>query len=232
MAKDPAFLFYSNDFLTGIADLTMEERGQYITILCLEHQKGRLSDKAINMVCHGIASADVLSKFSQDENGLWYNVRLEEEIQKRKQHSDKQRDRAKDGWKKRKDVQCHGNATAMPLENENESIVFNNNGMFKKEDCGELPEIMSGSIQELLKFTKNKKVSINQIRALWPVFLTQNVTGKKYYANIEAVHSHFMNWIKNQSFEELKAGAEINQADEKIRQALKNAQNARNGITA
>ena len=43
MERDPAFLFYSSDFLSGIADLNMEERGQYITLLCVQHQKGRLN---------------------------------------------------------------------------------------------------------------------------------------------------------------------------------------------
>jgi len=128
--KDPAFLFYSSDFLSGVQDLTMEERGQYITLLCLQHQKGRLTEKMVRLchgICHGIISADVLAKFETDENGYLYNVRLEAEIEKRKQHSDKQRVRALDGWKKRKESVCHGNATAyataMPLENENENII-------------------------------------------------------------------------------------------------------------
>ena len=126
MAKDPAFLFYASDFLTGVQDLTFEERGQYITLLCIEHQKGRLSDKLIKLSV-GNATADVMAKFKQDENGLFYNERLEQEIEKRKKHSEKQRDRALEGWKKRKNGQNHGNATAMPLENENENRIINKN---------------------------------------------------------------------------------------------------------
>ena len=120
MAKDPAFLFYPSDFLTGVSDLTMEERGIYITLLCLQHQKGRLSEKMIRL-CHGIIPADVLQKFSIDENGLYYNVRLEQEIEKRKQHSEKQRNRALDGWKKRKNNDATADATALPLENRNKN---------------------------------------------------------------------------------------------------------------
>lgn len=100
--KDPAFLFYASDFITGIQDLTMEERGQYITLLCIEHQKGRLSKKLIQLSV-GNVTADVLSKFKVDENGLYYNERLEVEMEKRREHSDKQRVRALDGWKKRKE---------------------------------------------------------------------------------------------------------------------------------
>lgn len=122
MAKDPAFLFYSSDFLSGVTDLTMEERGQFITLLCIQHQKGRLTEKMIKISAPGV-SKDVLEKFKVDESGLYYNERLEVEREKRIQHSEKQRQRAIEGWKKRKAEQSDGkataNATALPLENEN-----------------------------------------------------------------------------------------------------------------
>ena len=135
MAKDPAFLFYTNDFLTGVQDLTMEERGQYITLLCLQHQKGHLTEKMIRLSC-GNAAADVLSKFRQDDGGLFYNERLELEIEKRSAHGEKQKQRAIEGWKKRKESsinqlnnentsESHGNAAALPLENEN--VIENRN---------------------------------------------------------------------------------------------------------
>ncbi|MDX5585950.1 MAG: hypothetical protein QNK20_13740 [Aureibaculum sp.] len=101
MGKDPAFLFYSSDFLTGVSDLTMEERGQLITLLCLHHQKGRLTKKLID-ISVPIVSKDVMAKFIKDKNGLYFNKRLEEEAEKRRKHSEKQSQRAIDGWKKRK----------------------------------------------------------------------------------------------------------------------------------
>jgi len=82
MGKNPAFLFYSADFLNGCVDLTMEERGQYITMLCLQHQKGSLSEKTIRL-CLGSVSVDVLSKFDRDENGNYVHKRLQEELVKR-----------------------------------------------------------------------------------------------------------------------------------------------------
>ena len=127
MAKDPAFLFYSSDFLTGVSDLTFEERGQYITLLCLHHQKGRLSKKVISIAIQSV-SADVMSKFKKDKKGFFYNERLEEEAKKRAEHSEKQRNRALDGWKKRRaQSDTTANATALPLEsvNENENRVIN-----------------------------------------------------------------------------------------------------------
>jgi 5-methylcytosine-specific restriction endonuclease McrA len=82
MAKDPAFLFYSSDFLSGVTDLTMEERGQYITLLCLQHQKGPLSEKTIRLTV-GSVSVDVLAKFEKDNEGRYFNERLKSEIEKR-----------------------------------------------------------------------------------------------------------------------------------------------------
>lgn len=82
MAKDPAVLFYCSDFLTGTTGLTMDERGQYITLLCLQHQQGHLSEKTIRLAV-GSPSVDVLSKFKKDESGLFFNERMEEETERR-----------------------------------------------------------------------------------------------------------------------------------------------------
>ena len=135
MGKDPAFLFYSKDFLSGIQDLTMEERGQYITLLCLQHQKGRLTKKAIDIICHGNATADVMAKFRQDDGGLFFNPRLEEETIKRQKHCEKQSERAKDGWNKRKNdaaAYTTAYAVAMPLVNANVNAIVNEDVNTKK----------------------------------------------------------------------------------------------------
>ncbi len=43
MAKDPAFLFYYQDFLVGTTFMTLEERGAYITLLCYLADKGKIT---------------------------------------------------------------------------------------------------------------------------------------------------------------------------------------------
>ena len=94
MAKDPAFLFYSSDFLTGVTDMTMEERGQYITLLCLQHQKGRLSEKTCRLslgLSEITQASDVMAKFIKDEDGFYYNKRLEDEVLRRKKSADASR---------------------------------------------------------------------------------------------------------------------------------------------
>jgi hypothetical protein len=40
--KSPAFQFYANDFATGTADLSAEEVGIYIRLLCAQWDKGSI----------------------------------------------------------------------------------------------------------------------------------------------------------------------------------------------
>jgi hypothetical protein len=132
--KDPAFLFYSSDFLVGVSDLTMEERGQYITLLCLQHTKGHLSKKNI-LVGVGQVSDDVLAKFSIDDNGCYYNERLEKEVNKRKAYSESRKKNGAKKWEKEKHMQTENDAYAsaygyaydMHTENVNRNIIDNIN---------------------------------------------------------------------------------------------------------
>lgn len=92
--KDPAFLFYSNDFLSGTMLMTDEEIGQYIKLMCLQHQKGHLKEKDMLNICKTY-NEDIFSKFKKDEEGNYYNERLEEEIDKRKKYSESRRNNRK-----------------------------------------------------------------------------------------------------------------------------------------
>jgi uncharacterized protein YdaU (DUF1376 family) len=49
MAKDPAFLFYSKDWLEGTAEYMPDEKGVYIDLLCHQHQKGSLPEDTIRL---------------------------------------------------------------------------------------------------------------------------------------------------------------------------------------
>jgi uncharacterized protein YdaU (DUF1376 family) len=90
MAKDPAFLFYSSDFMMGTALMSESEVGQYIRILCHMHQSGHLSLEDMKNICSNI-SPKVVAKFRADDNGLYYNERLDAEVLKRKNYSESRR---------------------------------------------------------------------------------------------------------------------------------------------
>lgn len=91
MAKDPAFLFYSQDFFTGVSTMSFEDRGKFITVLCVMHQKGRLTEETIRFLV-GSISDNLSVKFRIDEKGLWFNKRLEEEIEKRLKFTESRRE--------------------------------------------------------------------------------------------------------------------------------------------
>lgn len=142
--KDPAFLFYSSDFLSGVADLTMEERGQFITLLCLQHQKGELSEKTIRLAV-GSVSVDVMDKFRLTENKTYINDRLDKEIENRRKFVESRRENGKKGGRKKEkedvnpiiindldskeQIKPLGYPTVnlMGNENENENINTNKN---------------------------------------------------------------------------------------------------------
>ena len=86
MAKDPAVLLYTADFLVGCMTMTNEQVGKYIRLLCLQHQKGHLTESQMLSVC-GEYDAAVFEHFKQDEKGLYFNERMDIESQKRRSYS-------------------------------------------------------------------------------------------------------------------------------------------------
>ena len=122
MSKDPAVLFYTSDFLTGTMTMTDEQVGKYIRLLCLQHQKGSLSEKDMLNICKSY-DADVFGKFSKTEDGLYFNDRMKTEAERRKSYSES---RAKNRLKKHMNNICNTYEKHMENENENENIDSNN----------------------------------------------------------------------------------------------------------
>ena len=89
MGKDPAVLFYTSDFLTGTFTFTDEQVGKYIRLLCLQHQKGILTEKDMLNICQTY-DKDVYAKFVK-KDGFYYNERMSEETERRKSYSESRR---------------------------------------------------------------------------------------------------------------------------------------------
>jgi len=86
MSKDPAFLFYSSDFLTGTMTMSDEQVGKYIRLLCLQHQQGRLTEEDMNNICKTYDER-IFKKFDKDDIG-YFNKRLDDEIIRRRKYSE------------------------------------------------------------------------------------------------------------------------------------------------
>lgn len=120
MAKDPAVLWYFNDWHGGTVTLSRFLKGCYMDILYAQSNSGNLSLDEIKTVLgsdFGQAWPTLQKKFKQDANGLYYNERLLFEKEKRKSFSGKQSERIK----KRYESGSISGSTNNENENENEN---------------------------------------------------------------------------------------------------------------
>jgi hypothetical protein len=122
--KDPAVLFYTQDFITGTILMTDEQRGKYILLLCLQHQNGKLTERDMLKICKE-KDEDIWNKFYQ-EDGYFYNKRMLLETQKRNNYTESRRR----NLQKTSHMDSHMN-THMENENENENINGNKEENFK-----------------------------------------------------------------------------------------------------
>ena len=81
--KAPAFQFYADDFLAGTSDMSAEEVGGYIRLLCHQWTKGSIPndpDRAGRMatLLGSPSLGYVLAKFSLCDDGMLRNERLEQ----------------------------------------------------------------------------------------------------------------------------------------------------------
>lgn len=84
--KDPAFMMYSGDFLSGTFTMNYEQRGKYITLMCIQHQKGYLTSADMKSVLN---EEDYLlaEKFYKADDGNWYNQKMTDVINERKEYT-------------------------------------------------------------------------------------------------------------------------------------------------
>lgn len=123
MAKDPAILFYTSDFLSGVTFLTMEQRGQYITLLCIQHQHGSIPENYMIFIC-GSLDSPVIKKFVKDSDGTYYNIRLREEAEKRRRYSESRSNNKKNKTKNDKNkIISSSYDNHMENENINDNLI-------------------------------------------------------------------------------------------------------------
>jgi hypothetical protein len=120
MAKDPAFLFYYQDFLVGTDDFTNEQVGAYIRCLCIQAAKGGISVNHMIKICESQQIQNVIKKkfIWYPEENIFRNERLSEEIEKRKKYCES-RGKNKKG---KKHIKIISKSYDNHMEDENEII--------------------------------------------------------------------------------------------------------------
>lgn len=89
--KDPAFLFYPTDFMGMTIDLNYEERGIFITLLCMQFLNGHISDFSMLKIMGEEQNKTLWDKFETDINGNYFNVWLDERIEERRTWTESRR---------------------------------------------------------------------------------------------------------------------------------------------
>jgi len=69
--------------MSGTQFMTDDQLGKYMRILMAQHQHGHLTEDQVIFICKSYDN-HIFSKLKKDSSGLWYNERLQIEIDKRK----------------------------------------------------------------------------------------------------------------------------------------------------
>lgn len=191
MAKDPAFLFYTSDFLTGTMFMSNEQLGIYIRLLCAQHQHGAMiEEKAFNNL---VKDDELLrSKFIKCDGG-YYNERLMHEMSLRNKKSSNISSAMKEVWEKRK-LESH-EKTIESYKNSKSKLKKNDAKLIGIEDENE-DEIVNRSKKEKEKRQKEfaEKVKIfgdgydsEMLKAFFDYWSESSEGGKKMRFEMEKV---------------------------------------------
>lgn len=124
MAKDPAVLFYYQDFLVGTQFMSDSDIGKFIRILCHQADKGNLSKEQVLNICKSSDIPKMIKeKLMVDENGNYYNERMRVEKEKRRNFTESR----KKNRLGKKDMNNTSLTYDTHMENENENTGTTNN---------------------------------------------------------------------------------------------------------
>ena len=128
--KNPAVLWYPSDFISSTIFWTNEQCGAYIRLLNYQFTVGHMTKKEMLQITN---DPIVLKKFVKDEQKKYYNLRMENEINKRNSFIESRKNNGSKGGRPKNEEKTTrlfvGYARKNLLENENinKNININNN---------------------------------------------------------------------------------------------------------
>lgn len=196
--KDPAFLFYPADWTGGTSTLSRFLKGCYMDILVAQFNCGRLSLEEIKTVLgsdFGSSWPTLQKKFTKDQDGLFFNEKLQSEVQKRKDYSKKQKERIEAYWKFKRELEYtveytakHSNQIPIRNENENSSIGIKFSTVSREIFFNDLP-----NSQELETIAIDLGVTKESLVSRIPEF---RKAAEVDYPSFQRFCGHFKNWLK------------------------------------
>lgn len=222
MAKDPAFLFYPNDYMGGTMGMTFEEKGAYMDLLILQFNKGPFTIDQAKKVLNGSFEKlwEVIGEKFVEQSGKYFNQRLESEKKKRSEFSESRRkNRASKKTSSTHDEDMINTSftsvkhMSSHMENENENRNEVSTDLGKEEGLGEEKpnadpilkihldaRTLDAAEQNQFTFTKNRNTEF--IKSQWEIFKMERVHDpplkiREYTKYNSKLYSHFLNWIRN-----------------------------------
>lgn len=209
--KDPAFLFYPNDYIGGTMGMTFEQKGAYVELLMTQFNRGHMTSHMIGQVLgqhSGQLWDTIKDKFIQDDEGLYYNVRLEIEQIKRKQFTDSRKNNlvGKNQYSKNKGHKEGHKTTLMENRNRDE-----NNSSFSSNQTTTLNEqefnfeILKQNTQYLQSIYRatvtvpKRQISYHKFLHLTDIFIADQSVKSEKPKNEVQYRDHFVNWMKIQT---------------------------------
>jgi len=203
MAKDPAFLFYPSDFLTGTMFMTNEHIGIYIRLMCSQHQHGGLIDKDSFNALVGTNTL-IRNKFIETETGF-YNERLTMEMDKRNKKSNNMSETAKEVWRNRKEQKqckcktkaCICNANVKETDTIAMQLVNRNRDISTTSTISTISQFFldfeNGS--HIVEMARTQKTTVEVLKAYIPHF---KIKANSEYPSYGKFVDHFRNtWLQN-----------------------------------
>jgi uncharacterized protein YdaU (DUF1376 family) len=205
MAKDPAFLFYPNDWLGGTMYMSFEQKGCYLELLMLQFNCGKFTITQVEQVLNKCFSQweHISNKFVTDGTFFW-NKRLSEVMVKRGEFSESRRNNRLGKGKKTsvKQVLNISKSSEQLMENGNENeienIILNKNGFFINEISKNI--LLNKSEIDNTKIFIEVQTKINltdeDVGKYFEAFKIDNFDKKEWYNSHSDFISHFRNSLK------------------------------------
>lgn len=118
MKGAPWFKFFPADFIGGTVELSSEERGSYITLLCAQWMTGSLPAEhdRLERIAGGRVSDPVRGKFVAGQDGRLRNDRLESHREEATAKSRGASNAAARSWESRRNADAYANADANAMQ--------------------------------------------------------------------------------------------------------------------
>jgi len=200
MGKDPAFLFYPNDWAGGTMGMTFEEKGAYMELLIMQFNHEQFTEaqaKLVLSICSASAWEKTKHKFESD--GVYYwNRRLREEITKRKKFSESRRMNASS----KKKPEASAEHMHEHMENENEDIDIKKKGEYE----GKKTKWLSNQVW-MESFCMQNSLTLEEAKSRVEKFLGDLFLKNDINKSVGQMQSHFVSWMnKNPQLWEKRKG--------------------------